>query len=155
MLRTERKPGTPRLEYSDVAPEVYQAMVALERAVRQGGLDPRLLELVRIRSSQLNHCAHCLDIHTRSALAKGETPLRLAQIAAWRESNVFSPKERASLAWTDAVTLVAETEVPDPAYDEAREQFSEKELVYLTLAIIAINGWNRLAVGFRLPPEPE
>ena len=155
MLHVERPAGTPRLEYSEVAPDVYQAMVALERAVRQGGLDARLLELVRIRSSQLNHCAHCLDIHTRSALAKGETPLRLAQIAAWTESTVFSPKERAALEWTDAVTLVAQTEVPESAYEAARKEFSEKELVFLTLAIIAINGWNRLAVGFRLPPEPE
>ena len=140
---------TQRLDYKRVAPEAYKAMLALERYVHQAGPDATLLELVKTRASQVNHCAWCLDMHTKDARARGETEQRLHLLAAWRHAPCYSERERAALAWTEAVTLLAQDEVSDDLYAEVRRQLSEKELVDLTMAIIAINGWNRLNVAFR------
>ena len=141
-----------RMEYQKVAPGVSQAMSQLQRYVGESGLEPILLELVKTRASQINGCAFCLDMHTKDARARGETEQRLYALSAWRETPFYSDRERAALAWTEAVTLVSETHVPDDVYELAREQFSEQELANLTLAIIAINGWNRLAISFRTVP---
>lgn len=141
-----------RMEYLKVAPGVSQAMSQLERQVRESGLEAPLLELVKTRASQINGCAFCLDMHTKDARARGETEQRLYALSAWRETPFYTDRERAALAWTDAVTLVSETHVPDDVYEQARAQFSEEELANLTLAIIAINGWNRFAISFRTVP---
>ena len=141
-----------RMEYSKVAPGVSQAMSQLERQVRESGLEAPLLELVKMRASQINGCAFCLDMHSKDARARGETEQRLYALSAWRETPFYSDRERAALAWTEAVTLVSETHVPDDVYEQARAQFSEEELANLTLAIIAINGWNRFAISFRTVP---
>jgi len=140
------------MEYQKVAPGVSQAMSQLQRYVSESGLEPILLELVKTRASQINGCAFCLDMHTKDARAHGETEQRLYALSAWRETPFYSERERAALAWTEAVTLVSETHVPDDVYEQARKQFSEQELANLTLAIIAINGWNRLAISFRTVP---
>jgi AhpD family alkylhydroperoxidase len=124
-------------------------MMGLEGYVRRCGLESSLLELVKTRASQINGCAFCIDMHTKDARAHGETEQRLYALSAWREAPFYTDRERAALAWTEAVTLVAETGAPDEVYELARGQFSEKELVDLTFAVVAINGWNRLAVGFR------
>lgn len=142
----------PRLDVPKVAPDVYKAMSALETCVHQSGLESSLLELIKTRASQINHCAFCLDMHTKDARANGETEQRLYTLPAWRETPFFSERERAALAWTEALTLVAETQVPDDVYEIARKHFTEKELADLTLAIVAINGWNRLAIAFRKEP---
>ena len=139
------------VDYKRSWPEGYRAMSALNQAVQSSGLEHPLLELVKIRASQLNACAYCLDMHTLDARAAGETEQRLNLLAAWREAPVYSPRERAALAWTEALTLVAETHAPDDVYEEARRHFSEEELVKLTWAVVLINGWNRIAVAFRLP----
>ncbi len=148
----------PRIEYAKVAPGARDAMLGVERYVHGAGLEPALLELVKVRASQINGCAYCLDMHTKDARAGGEKEQRLYAVAAWHEAPFFTERERAALAWTEAVTLVGGTHVPDEAYEAARKQFKEKELVDLTLAIVAINGWNRLAVAFRTVPgsyKPE
>jgi len=128
-------------------------MLALEMAVRKNSkLDPSLIELVKMRSSQINGCAYCIDMHSKDARAAGETEQRLYALNAWRETPFFSDRERAALAWTEAVTLVSEGHVPDEVYAEASKQFYEEELVNLTMAVVAINGWNRLAIAFRAVP---
>ena len=131
---------------------VFQAMLALENHTRKSGLETSLLELVRMRSSQINGCAYCLDMHSKDARAAGETEQRLYCLPAWRETPFYSERERAALAWTEAVTLVSEEHVPDEVFELARKQFSEEELAELTLAIISINGWNRFSIAFRAPP---
>jgi AhpD family alkylhydroperoxidase len=141
-----------RIDLMQVNPGVIKAMLGLERQVRQGGLDHRLVDLVRMRASQLNGCAYCLDMHSKDARATGETEQRLYGLDAWRETPYYSARERAALEWTEAVTLVSETRVPDDVYERVREQFSEDELVHLSLAIVAINGWNRLNVAMRTVP---
>lgn len=141
-----------RLNIAKAAPEVYQAMLTLGACVNQSGLEASLLELVKTRASQMNHCAYCLDMHTKDARAHGETEQRLYTLSAWRETPFFSERERAALEWTEAVTNVAESHVPDDVYEVASKHFNENELVQLTLAIIAINGWNRLSVAFRVVP---
>lgn len=128
-------------------------MLALERHVRSSRLDPRLVHLVKMRVSQINGCAYCLNLHSREALRDGEAARRLFQLSAWEESTEFSPKERAALRWAEAVTLVRDSRVPDAVYQEGRRYFSSRELVDLTLAIVAINGWNRFAISFRTPPD--
>ncbi len=138
-----------RIDSAKIAPGAYQAMYALEKYVSESGLDHSLLDLVKVRASQINGCAFCIDMHTKDARARGETEQRLYELDAWRETSFYSSRERAALAWTEAVTLVASTHVPDDVFEEARREFSEKELVDLTLAVVAINGWNRLAIGFR------
>jgi AhpD family alkylhydroperoxidase len=141
-----------RIAYGKVAPGVVQAMHGLERYVAQCGLERSLLELIKVRASQINGCAYCMDMHTKDARANGETEQRLYVLNAWREAPFYTERERAALAWTEAVTLVAESHVPDEVYEQARGHFSEEELVNLTLALVAINGWNRICVGFRTPP---
>jgi AhpD family alkylhydroperoxidase len=139
----------PRIDYKELAPKAVETMWALERYARSSGLEPELLELVRLRASQINGCAYCVDMHTKDARARGETEQRLYAVAVWREAPFFSERERAALVWTEAVTLISQNQVPENIYEIARSQFSEKELVDLTMAVIAINGWNRLAVSFR------
>ena len=144
---------TQRVDYGKVAPGGLKAMLGLQQYVNQCGLEPPLLELVKMRASQLNGCAYCLDMHSRDARAAGETEQRLYLLDAWRESPFYSERERAALAWTEALTGIAVTRgVSDSLYADARAQFSERELVDLSLAIIAINGWNRLAIPFRSEP---
>jgi AhpD family alkylhydroperoxidase len=144
---------TQRLDPYKAAPGAYKAMAALEQYVRGAGLDPALLELVKVRASQMNGCAYCLDMHTKDARAHGETEQRLHVIAAWREAPFYTERERAGLGWTEAVTRLGPEGVPEDVYARAREQFSEAELVNLTMAIVAINGWNRIAIAFH-SPEP-
>jgi len=139
----------PRLDYSKADPEALRAMAGLERYSHQSGLEPSLLELVKMRASQINGCAYCLDMHSKDARAAGESEQRLYVLNAWREAPFYSDRERAALAWTEAVTLISEGGVSDELFASAREHFSEQELVALTMAVIAINGWNRLAIGFR------
>ena len=141
-----------RIAYSKVTPEGYRAMAGLERYVRGSGLEPSLLELVKLRASQINGCAYCIDMHWKDARARGESEQRLYGLMAWRESPYYTEQERAALAWTEAVTLIADNHVPDDLYEEVRQYFNETELVNLTLALVAINGWNRLAISFRTEP---
>ena len=141
-----------RIDLMHVNPGVVHAMLGLERQVRQAGLDHKLIDLVRMRASQINGCAYCLDMHSKDARAKGETEQRLYGLDAWRETPYYSDRERAALEWTEALTLMAETRVPDDVYERVRAQFSEDELVHLSLAIVAINGWNRLNVAARTVP---
>ena len=140
-----------RVSYVKAAPGTYRAMLGLEDYVNSCGLEPDLLDLVRLRASQLNGCAFCLDMHAKDARARGETEQRLYLLDAWREAPFYSERERAALAWTEAVTLLTGRDVPDEVYDEARGHFSDEELANLTLAVVAINGWNRLNVAFRTP----
>jgi AhpD family alkylhydroperoxidase len=142
----------PRIDYEMAAPEVGMAMAGLERYVHQTGLDRELLELVKLRASLINGCAYCADMHTKVARSHGETEQRLYAISLWRDTPFYSERERAALAWTEAVTLVSADHVPTDVYEFARQQFTEKELVDLTMAIVAINGWNRLAIAFRTVP---
>jgi AhpD family alkylhydroperoxidase len=135
-----------------VNPGVVQAMLGLEKQVRKAGLDSKLLDLVRMRASQINGCSYCLDMHSKDARANGETEQRLYGLDGWRDTPYYSARERAALEWTESLTLVAETRVPDDVYERVREQFSEDELVHLSLAIVAINGWNRLNVAARTVP---
>src|SRR5215831_18787317 len=127
-----------RLSYAKVAPRGYRAMEALQDYVDDCGLEPLLLELIKLRASQINGCAYCIDMHTKDARAAGETEQRLYELNAWRETPFYTDRERAALAWTEAVTLVSETHVPDDVYEEARRYFTEEELVNLTLAVVAI-----------------
>ena len=138
-----------RIAYAKVAPGALRAMYSLETYLHDCGLEASLIELVKMRASQINGCAYCLDMHSKDARAAGETEQRLYLLNAWREAPFYSKRERAALAWTEALTLVAKNQVPDEVYDEVREHFDEQELVNLSLAIVTINGWNRLAVGFR------
>ncbi len=142
---------TLRIDYPNVAPGALQAMLGVENYVRGTGLDHSLLELIKTRVSQINGCAYCLDMHIRDARAAGETEQRLHVLAAWREANLYSEPERAALALAEAVSLVASRDVSDEIYAEVRRHFNEKDCVNLIMAIIAINGWNRLAVSLRLP----
>ena len=143
---------TARIDLMHVNPGVIQAMLGLERQIQKAGLDTTLLELVRMRASQINGCACCLDIHSKDARANGETEQRLYGLTAWRDTPYYSASERAALEWTEVVTLVSETHVPDEVYERVREQFSENELLHLTLAIVSINGWNRLNAAARTVP---
>src|SRR6478735_5284770 len=143
---------TPRLSWAQHAPEVYKAMLRLDTAARRG-LDPRLLELVKIRASQLNHCAFCLDMHSKDALAAGESVERIIQLGAWEESKHFYPeKELAAIELTEAVTVLTDGFVPDEVYAKAAEHFEEAELAQLIAAITVINAWNRFGVTARLTP---
>jgi AhpD family alkylhydroperoxidase len=141
-----------RIDVMHVSPGVIHAMLGLERQVEHGGLDSKMLDLVRMRASQINGCAYCLDMHTKDARANGETEQRLYGLDAWRETPYFSARERAALEWTEALTLVSESRVPDDVFERVRAQFSEDELVHLSLAVVAINGWNRLNIAARTVP---
>jgi AhpD family alkylhydroperoxidase len=141
-----------RLRYGKASPDVYKAMMALTQAVEKTGLSPQLVDLVDYRVSQLNGCAPCLDMHSKDLRARGETEQRLYLLSAWREApHLYSDRERAALAWSEAVTRLENQQVPDTVYDMATKQFSEAELAQLTLAVVAINGWNRLNVAFHTP----
>ena len=138
-----------RLNPYQAAPEAMKAVVALETYVQGSGLEPTMIELIKMRASQINGCAYCLHMHARDARAKGESDERMHLLAAWREAPIYSARERAALAWTEAVTLVSQTRVPDEVYEAVLSQFSEEELVKLTVAVAAINAWNRIAISFR------
>ncbi|MFC0385734.1 carboxymuconolactone decarboxylase family protein [Muricoccus vinaceus] len=143
---------TPRLNYFAAAPKLMQAMMALEKAVVSSGLEHGLIELVKTRASQVNGCAFCIDMHTQDARRAGETEARLFLLDAWREAPHYTPRERAALAWTEALTLVAATRAPDADYDALKAEFSEEEIAKLSVLIATINAWNRLAIGFRAVP---
>jgi AhpD family alkylhydroperoxidase len=142
----------PRLDAARISPGLRAVMTGMERYVHQSGLEPQLLELIKLRASLINGCAYCVDMHTKVARSLGESEQRLYAVSVWRETPYYSERERAALAWTEAVTLVSVDQVPDDVYDVARQAFDEKELVDLTAAIVAINGWNRLAIAFRTVP---
>lgn len=142
----------PRLDLSKTAPEVYKAMLGLEKTINNSGLEDILLELVKLRVSQINGCAYCIDMHTKDLRAKGEPEQRLYLLNAWRESPFYTDRERMALEWAETVTKVTEKHVPDEIYEQVRQQFSEEELVNLTLAVVAINGWNRLSIAFKVVP---
>ena len=141
-----------RLNYSEISPDAIKGLLEVERYVANSGLERTLYELVKTRASQINGCAYCIDMHTKDARKAGETEQRLYGLTAWRETSYYTQRERAALAWTEALTLISENEIPDSLYEATREHFSETELITLTMAIIAIKGWNRLAIGFRTVP---
>jgi AhpD family alkylhydroperoxidase len=141
-----------RMDFRKASPEGARAMSALHVFLHRCGLERSLLELVKLRASQINGCAHCIDMHTKELRADGESEQRLYLLDAWEESPFYTERERAALAWTEAVTLVAQGHVPDDVYEQARAQFSEQELANLTLAVVAINGANRLNIAFRTVP---
>src|SRR5205085_8994207 len=141
-----------RLSKKSVNPQLFQAVLNLEMKVQASGIDKKLLHLVKAKASQINHCAYCIDMHMKEARADGETEERLFLLSAWREAPQFTAKERAALAWTETVTLVADTNVPDHEWDAVREEFSEEDVASLTLAIATINVWNRISVSFRTVP---
>ena len=141
-----------RQDFYTVSPDAFKAMMALETAVSKLGIETPLLELVRLRSSQINGCAFCVDMHCADARKGGETERRLYSVSVWRETPFFSERERAALAWTEALTLISQTGAPDADYEQLAAHFSPAEMVNLTVAINTINGWNRLAIGFRKMP---
>lgn len=142
----------PRLDFYKASPDAAKAMLALEAAVNKLGIDHTLLELVKLRASQVNGCAYCVDLHSSDARKRGESERRLHAVAVWREAPFFTEQERAALAWTEALTRISETRAPDADYEWLSSQFDEQERVNLTLAINAVNSWNRLAIGFRSVP---
>jgi AhpD family alkylhydroperoxidase len=142
-----------RLEAQKASPVAYQAMLGLEAFVRkQSKLEPALIQLVKMRASQINGCAYCIDMHSKDARADGETEQRLYALSAWKETPFFTDRERAALGLTEAITLISDGHVSEAVYENAKASFSDEELVNLTLAIIAINGWNRLSITFRSVP---
>ena len=141
-----------RLDPAKVAPAALESMLDIESYLAKCGLERALIHLIKMRASQINGCAYCLDMHSKDERAEGETEQRLYALDAWRETPFYSARERAALAWTEALTLIAHTHAPDDVYRDVRAQFSERELVDLTIAIVAINGWNRIAIGFRAEP---
>jgi len=142
----------PRIDYRKFSPEPLQALLAMEKYLAGCGLDHKFIHLLKLRASQINGCAYCIDMHSIDARAAGETEQRLYALDAWRETPFFSGRERAGLAWIEAVTLVSNAHVPDSVYDEAKAHFSEKELVDLTYLAATINAWNRLAIALRSVP---
>ncbi|MCB0032742.1 MAG: carboxymuconolactone decarboxylase family protein [Anaerolineales bacterium] len=141
-----------RFEYDKVAPKAIRTMYQMENYIQASSIEFSLRELVKLRASQINGCAYCIDMHTKEARAAGETEQRLYGLSVWRETPYYSGRERAALAWTEAQTLLAQNDIDDELYDHVRDYFSEQELVDLTMIIIAINGWNRIAVGFKMEP---
>lgn len=141
-----------RLDYSKVLPEGMKAIYALDRYSQNSGLEPSLLELIKLRASQINGCAYCVDMHSKDARTRGETEQRLYGLSVWRETPYYTDRERAALAFTEAVTLIADRHIPDEIYEQARQQFSDEELVKLMVGIVIINTWNRFAITFRDVP---
>jgi AhpD family alkylhydroperoxidase len=141
-----------RIDQRKVAPGALRAMFGLEKYLAESSIDTPLRELVKIRASQINGCAYCIDMHWKDARAAGETEQRLYGLAAWREAPYYSERERAALDWTEALTLIAANHVPDELYERTRREFGETELADLTLAVVAINAWNRIAISFRAEP---
>ena len=142
---------TKRIAFTQAAPDGYKALYGVEAYVKNCGIEQSLLELIRMRVSQINGCAYCLDMHSKDARAAGETEQRLYVLSAWREAPFYSERERAALAWVEAVTLLSTNDIPDELYEATRHHFSDKELVDITIATISINSWNRIAVPFRAP----
>ena len=142
----------PRMNFYQAAPDTMKALMALENQIQSSGLEQSLIELVKTRASQINGCAYCINMHTQDARKRGETEQRLYLLDAWHEAPVYTDRERAALAWTEAVTLSSQTHAPDDLYDEVRKHFSEAETVNLTMLIATINAWNRLAISFRSVP---
>ena len=142
----------PRITDLKAGHHAMLAMYALQAAVDKSGLEQGLIDLVKLRASQINGCAFCIDMHFREAKSRGESDQRLCLLSAWQNALGYTDRERAALAWTEAVTLIADTHAPDDVFAQASEQFSEAELANLTLAIVAINGWNRFSIGFRRTP---
>jgi len=143
----------PRMNYFQIAPEPVKTLMALETQIRGSGLEQSLIELVKIRASQINGCAYCIHMHTQDARKHGESEQRIYLLDAWHEAPVYTDRERAALAWTEAVTLISQTHAPDDVYNEVRAHFSETETVNLTMMIVSINTWNRLSIAFRaIPP---
>lgn len=140
-----------RLSYSKAAPEGIEILRKLESYIKKAGLEPDLVELVKLRASQINGCAYCIDMHTKDARSQGESEQRLYGVSAWQEAPFYNERERAALAWTESVTKISEAQLPDEIYNLVKKHFTERELVDLTLAVIAINSWNRLAISFRTP----
>jgi AhpD family alkylhydroperoxidase len=151
-LYSEMNTNESRIAYYKIAPEGLKHLLALEGYLRQCGLEKSLLELVKLRASQINGCAYCIDMHSKDALAAGETTQRLVALDAWRETPFYTGRERAALAWCETLTRISETHAPDEAFQAAREHFDEAELVNLTLAISSINSWNRISLAFRTVP---
>ena len=145
----------PRLNYYAVSPGATKAMLGLEEYLQGCGLEEKLIDLAKLRVSQINGCAYCIAMHTHDARKLGETEDRMHLLDAWRETPLYSERERAALAWTEAVTLITKGHVPDDVFDVVRRQFSEKEIVDLTAAVAAINTWNRIATSFRVTPQVE
>ena len=143
---------TSRLDYQKQSPKALAAMLAVENFVRGCGLEMSLIELIKLRASQINGCAYCIDMHTKDARAAGETEQRLYTLSAWRDTPFYTPRERAALEWTEAVTTISNGPIDDALYASVSEHFSEPEMVNMTMAVIAINGWNRLAIPFRSEP---
>jgi AhpD family alkylhydroperoxidase len=139
----------PRINSAKAAPAALHAMLELEKYVRGSGIDASLLHLIKVRASQINGCAYCIDMHAKDARASGETEQRLYGLNAWRESPFYTGRERAALEWAESLTLVADTHVPDAVYEEAAKHFTERELVNLTMAVVTINAWNRISIAFR------
>jgi AhpD family alkylhydroperoxidase len=142
----------PRLNFFKSNPNALKALMSLDQQIAQSGLEPKLIELVRLRASQINGCAYCIDVHAADARKAGEGERRLAALSVWPETPFFDDRERAALAWTEAVTLVADTRVPDAAWEQAQALFTPAELVDLTLLVTTINAWNRFAIAFRKLP---
>ena len=142
-----------RMRVGALQPELYRAVVQLEKALHSSGIDLQLLHLIKLRASQINHCAYCVNMHTEEALAGGMDPRKIYLLTVWPEASVYDMRERAALGWTESVTLVADTGVPDEAFEAVRAEFSDVEIAQLTVAIAAINVWNRLAVSSRTPHE--
>lgn len=143
---------TQRLNFAQLSPELFKSLMTLSNEIKKGSIEQSILDLIDIRASQINGCAFCLDMHSKEAKIHGERELRLYHLAAWRESTLFSPRERAALAWTEVVTKLPEGGVPDEVYERVRGQLSEKELSDLTFQVMAINMWNRASVAFRAVP---
>ncbi len=143
---------TQRLNYAQLSPQQFKALMAFSEEVKNGSIESSIIDLVDIRASQLNGCTFCLDMHVKEATIHQERPLRLHHIASWRESQLFSPRERAALAWTEALTKLSDMGVADELYERVRGQFSEKEITDLTFQIMAINAWNRVSVAMRSVP---
>jgi len=141
-----------RIEFDKASPDVLNAMLGLEHQVAKSGLEESLRNLVKLRASQINGCAYCIDMHSKDARAAGESEQRLYELDAWRETPFYSERERAALEWTEAVTLITNGHVPDEVFERVSKQFKESELVNLTLAIVAINGWNRFCISYRVVP---
>lgn len=141
-----------RLDYNETDPKAIKGMLELEKYVANSSLERSLYELVKLRASQINACAYCIDMHSKDARKAGETEQRLYALLAWRETSFYSERERAALAWTEALTLISDNNVADSLYEEIQKHFNEKEHLALTMAIVAINGWNRLAISFRKEP---
>ena len=142
----------PRLDYHKLSPGGYRAMLGLETYLNHSSVEKKLLDLIRLRVSQMNGCAYCLDMHWKDLQVEGETEQRMYSLDAWREAPYYTERERAALAWAEAVTNVTDGHVPEELFEDGRQHFSEQELADLTLAVVAINGWNRLSIAFRTVP---